>query len=208
MFLSLFNSFASAKNPPAVVCLQDPPFWRGRLPSFKGFSAFAPTAQDRRPRVAFYVSSVTLQEATVLPVFTDRSDVASLELHSPNLFGQGAGTLSIINCYSVWGDRESLHTVAPQHALPTPTHPTLVVGDFNIHQPLSDPLRVHSQAELHALFLYFLRAADLSYNMLNTPGVYTRFPLSSTLLLRLLPWLPFSSHGKPPSPQQVWITYP
>ena len=180
MFLSLFNSFVSAKNPPSVICLQDPPFWRGRLPSFNGFSSFSPSAHGRRPRVAFYVSSVTLEEATVLPVFTDRSDIASLEIHSSDLFGQGAGTLSIVKCYSVWGDRESLRTVAPQHALPVPSHPTLVVGDFNIHHPLSDPLRVHSQAKLHAFFLYFWPAADLGYSLLNTPGVYTRFSRSDT----------------------------
>ena len=125
-----------------------------------------------------HTQSVTLQEAPVVPLFTDRSDVASLELHSSDLFSQGTGTLSIINCYSVCGGRESLHTVAPQYTLPTPSHPTLVVGDFNIHHPLSDPLRTHSQAELHVSFPYFPRAADLGYNMLNTPGVYIRFPLS------------------------------
>ena len=53
------------------------------------------------------------------------------------------------------------------------------MGDFNIHHPLSDTLRIHSQAELHASFPYFSRAADLGYALLNTSGVYTRFPLSN-----------------------------
>ena len=155
VFLSLFNSFASARNPPSVVCLQDPPFCRNRLLSFEGFSSFAPPTIDRRPRMAFYVSSATLQETTVLPVFTGRSDIATLEIHSLSLFSQAAGVLSIVNCYSVWGDGDYLRTVAPPLAFPAPSHPTLIVGDFNIHHPLSDPLRTHSQAELHASFPYF-----------------------------------------------------
>ena len=122
MFLSLFNSFASAKNPTSVVCLQNPPFWGNRLPSFEGFSSFAPPTTNRCPRVAFYVFSATLQEATVLPVFTERSDVATLEIHSLRLFCQAAGTLSIVNCYNVWRDGESLCTVAHQFALRA--HPT------------------------------------------------------------------------------------
>src|SRR5713226_8338118 len=38
VFLSLFNSFGS--DVPFVVCLQDPPVWRGRLPSADGFVSF------------------------------------------------------------------------------------------------------------------------------------------------------------------------
>ena len=80
----------------------------------------------------------------------------------------------------MWAGNESLRTVAPLHALRTPLHPTLVVGDFSIHHPLSHPLSFHSQAELHPFFPYFSRTTDLGYNLLNTPGVYTHFPLSVT----------------------------
>ena len=61
MFLFLFNSFASAKLPPDVVCLQDPPFWHSRLPSFQNFTSFAPPAgSGGKPRVAFYICSFLL----------------------------------------------------------------------------------------------------------------------------------------------------
>ena len=52
-----------------------------------------------------------------------------------------------------------------------------MVGDFNIHHPLSDPLRSHSAEELATSFPYFSRSSELGYGLLNHPGVYTHFPL-------------------------------
>ena len=88
MFLSLFNSFASAKCPPDIVCLQDPPFWRSRLLSFQNYTSFAPPGgSGNRPKVAFYVSIYLLAQATVLPAFCDRPDVVALDVLGVDLFG-------------------------------------------------------------------------------------------------------------------------
>ena len=66
MFLSLFNSFGSAKYPPDIVCLQDPLFWRSRLPSFQNYTSFAPPGgSGNKPKVACYVSTHLLAQATV-----------------------------------------------------------------------------------------------------------------------------------------------
>jgi len=55
--------------------------------------------------------------------------------------------------------------------------PTLLVGDFNIHYPsvtrLEDTTFPNSRLPSH----YFSRAAEHGYTLLNTPGVYPRFPL-------------------------------
>jgi len=180
VFLSLFNSFASAKNPPLIVCLQDPPVWRNRLPSHSGFTSFAPSATGRRPRVAFYVFRSLIDMTTITPIFTGRSDIATLEITAPSLFGTTMKRFHIINSYSVWGKTATERTIAPTLALPFSSFPTLVVGDFNIHHPSADPLRKHNSSELKASFPYFSRAAEYRYTLLNIPGVHTHFPLQGS----------------------------
>jgi len=98
VFLSLFNSFASAKDPPLIVCLQDPPVWRNQLPSHSGFTSIAPSATGRRPRVAFYVFRSLIDMTTITPIFMGRSDIATLEITAPSLFGTTMKSFHIINC--------------------------------------------------------------------------------------------------------------
>ena len=87
MFLSLFNSFASALHLPDVVCLQDPSFQHFRLPFFNGFKSFCPPhTGGSKPKVAFYVSSMFLSYATVLRRFFDRPDVVALDFFGVDLF--------------------------------------------------------------------------------------------------------------------------
>jgi len=42
VFLSLFGSFTQLAHPPSIVALQDPPVYRGKLPSFNLFTVFPP----------------------------------------------------------------------------------------------------------------------------------------------------------------------
>src|SRR5437588_1765693 len=69
VFLSFFHSFATANAPPDIVCLQDPPVWRGRLSSFPGFQSFAPAIGGRPVKVACYICSVLLRTTGILPLF-------------------------------------------------------------------------------------------------------------------------------------------
>jgi len=131
VFLSLFNSFASALHPPDIVCLQHPPFWRSRLPSFGGFKSFCPPhSLGSQLRVAFYVSSSFLSYATVLPRFIDRPDVAVLDLFGIELFGGSFTQFRILNLYNLWSQRSSVRTVSPDLSFPDDGFPLLVVGDF------------------------------------------------------------------------------
>ena len=180
MFLSLFNSFASALHPPDVVCLPDPPFWRSRLPSFGGFKSFCPPhSPGSKPMVAFYVSSSFLSYATVLPRFFDRPDVAALDLFGVDLFGGSFTQYRILNLYNLGSQRSSVRTVLPDVSFPDDGFPLLVLGDFNIHHPFADPVRAYSRRDLAASFPYCCRAADLGFEHLNLPGVFTRFPWDS-----------------------------
>src|SRR5205807_6055830 len=89
VFLSFFYSFVTAKAFPDIVCLQDPPIWRGRLPSFPGFQSFAPAVSGHPARVACYVSSALLRAASILSLYQDGSDIMTLVVQGLDLFGSG-----------------------------------------------------------------------------------------------------------------------
>ena len=114
-------------------------------------------------------------------------------------------------------------TVSPLIAFPDLSHPTLLVGDFNIHHPLPDPLRYHSAEEPATSFSYFSRMAEVGLGLLNQPGVYTRFPLggascpsvldlsfaSPSLLPFCQTWdTPFPSTGSDHVPVQIIPSHP
>ena len=176
VFLFLFSFFVGLP-PVDIVMLQDPPSRKGFLPSFAGFKSFGPPTP--RPAVAFYVSWSFLSFYTVLPVGSSSlADVFNLDVYTPTCcFGTGSTKFRLTNVYSrsLPGSTKS---VDPPDALPDVDFLCLAAGDFNIHNLAVDPLRVISRSEEKASSLYFNRAADLAYSLLNTPGVYTRFPLS------------------------------
>src|SRR5437868_867935 len=101
----------------------------------------------------------------------------SLVCHALDLFGSGLPEFRIINLYSRVGSSPSARTISPEVAFPPSPLPTLVVGDFNIHNLMADPVRDYSPTEMSISFPYFSRATDLGFLLLNTPGIYTRFPL-------------------------------
>ena len=224
MFLSFFNSFASVKCPPDVVCLQDPHFWRSSLLSFQNYTSFAtPGGAGKRPGAAFYVSTHLLAQATVLPAFFDRPDVVALDVFGVDLFGKSFSYFRILNLYNLWTKRTSQMTVSQLVAFPKTSFPPHVVGDFNIHHPLPDPLRSHSADELATSFPYFSRSSELGFSILNEPGVYTRFPLgghghppvldlsfaSSSLLPFCQTWdTPLPSIGSDHVPVQIILSHP
>ena len=54
--------------------------------------------------------------------------------------------------------------------------PTIIVGDLNLHTSLTDPMRVLLSSARKNGETYMRRAALSGYTILNTPGIYTRFP--------------------------------
>ena len=129
--------------------------------------------------MAFYVSIYLLAQATVLPAF-DRPDVAALNVFGVDLFGKSLSHFRILNLYNLWTKRTSQMTFSTLVAFPVSSFHTLVVGDFNIHHPLPDPLRNHSAQERATSLAYFSRSSELGLGLLNQPGVYTRFHLGGS----------------------------
>jgi len=176
VFLSLFELFKGATTYPSIVVLQDPHVNKAHLPSFNGFKSFFPLG--RKPRVAAYVHMSFLSNFTVLPRFKEVDDVLALDISSDKpLFGPGFHSFRIINAYSTNTTNHRVHSVSPEVLFPDLGFPLLVLGDLNIHNPLSDPLRHFSHQEISSSTPYFEKAAKSGFALLNPPGEYTRFPL-------------------------------
>ena len=176
VFLSLFESFKEATPYPSLVLLQDPPVNKAHLPSFNGFKSFFPPV--RKPRVAAYVHMCFLSNYTVLPRFKGVDDILALDISSNKaLFGTAFNSFRVINAYSTNTVDHRVHSFQPEVVFPDLGFPHLVVGDLNIHNPLSDPLRHFSPREISFSTPYFEKAAVSGFALLNPPGEYPRFPL-------------------------------
>jgi len=128
--------------------------------------------------VAAYVHMSFLSNYTVLPRFIGVNDVLALDISSNEpLFGTGFHSFRVINAYSTNTANHTVHIVLPEVLFPDLGFPLLVVGDLNIHNPLSDPLRQFSPREILSSTPYFEKAAEAGFALLNPPGEYTRFPL-------------------------------
>jgi len=180
VFLSLFGSFTQLALPPSIVALQDPPVYRGKLPSFGSFVVFSPpTDRGCKPRVTFYVYSSFLATVSLLPRFFGRGDVMALDLFTlDGFFNPSTTGFMIINSYSTKGRLNNTRSVPPDVLFPESPLPTLTLGDLNIHHPTADPLRVFKEDEITTSTPYFDKATELGFTLLNVPGVFTRFSMS------------------------------
>ena len=180
MFLSLFGSFTQLAHPPSIVALQDPPVYRGKHPSFNLFTVFSPpTTGGCKPQVAFYVFSFFLASVSLLPRFFGRGHVMALDLFTPDgFFNPSTNGFTIINSYSTKGRSNNTRSVPPDIIFPSSPIPTLTLGDLNIYHPTADPLRTFKEDEIATSTLYFDRATDRGFSLLNTQGVFTRFSMS------------------------------
>ena len=178
VFLSLFSSLVGTLHAD-IVLLQDPPSSKGFLPCFTGFRSFAPSTT--RPGVAIYVSLRFCARYTILPCFYgDTPDAMYLDVHTPNgCFGTTASKFRHNNIYALVKEGHT-RSVSPETAFQQVDFPYLVAGDFNIHNPASDPLRIFSYSEELESAPFYTLASEWGFRLLNTPGVYTRFPLSGS----------------------------
>ena len=178
VFLSLFGSLVGTLHAD-IVLLQDPPSSKGFLPRFAGYKSFAPPAT--RPGVAIYVSSRFCTQHTVSSGFYEHTaDAMFIDIHTPNgCFGTTAPKFRLNNIYARAREGHA-RSVSPGTAFQQVDFPYLVAGDFNIHNPATDPLRIFSYSEELESAPFYSMASDRGFRLLNTPGIYTRFPLSGS----------------------------
>ena len=154
-FFPFFSPLLRPRYPLKLSACKTSLVWRGTLLSFSGFQSFAPTTYGRPAKVAGYVSSGLLRAASILPLFQDRSHIMTLVVHGLDLFGSGLPEFRIINLYSRAGSSPSARTISSDLAFPPSPLPTLVVGDFNIHNLMADPVSDYSPTEMSISFPYF-----------------------------------------------------
>ena len=178
MFLSLFGSLVGTHHAD-IVLLQDPPSSKSFLPQFNSFKSFAPPAA--RPKVAIYVSLCFCSQYSILPSFHQETlEAMYLDVYTPEgCFGTPAPKFRLNNIY---GREKGGHarTVSLRIAFQQCDFPYLVAGDFNIHNAASDPLRVFRYAEELESAPFYELASEPAFRLLNTLGIYTRFPLSGS----------------------------
>jgi len=161
------------------VALQDIPVWRNYPPVFRNYKCFFPPATDSyKPRVATYVHERLLNVISIHPLFFERGDLMAVNFHSPEgPFDSSHNLFRLYNAYSI--PNGHTRSISPVDLLPQHDFPTLVLGDLNIHHVPSDPTRWLSGYDQFISSPYFDRASSLLFSLLNTPGVYTRFPFTS-----------------------------
>ena len=177
MFLSLMSSLSSLPTTPMIVALQDPPVRNGKLPTFSSWKCFHPPY--KRPRVAFFVHPHLIASTSILPVPSPFDSLFSLDIFTPSaLFDFFFSRFRVTNAYSTHQRSPPYRTLAPLDLFPSLPFPLLVLGDFNIHHPFSDPLRAHGPREMSVSHPYFSLASERGFPLLNQPGVYTYFPFT------------------------------
>jgi len=124
---------------------------------------------------------VFLQEFAVLPFFLpETDDFMALDVYTPKgCFGLTSPRFRISHIYAR-PLPPAARSVSPETSLPAFEFPYLFAGDFNIHNAPSDPCWLLFSKEEKESAPYFNRATDLGDTLLNTPGVYTLFPVTGT----------------------------
>ena len=180
VFQLFFQDAGTSSRRPTFVLIQEPPLVRGAIPSFGGYVCFHPPLSLGRPRVATYVDSAVARGLTVASTPSPSPLLMEVTLSSPSGICTSAQTsLRVVNVYNPPRGAASLvPRFTPSDIFSPCTVATLVAGDFNLHHYTTDPSRAVSRRDYLASEPFFFMADLRGYSLLNTPGVYTRFPLS------------------------------
>lgn len=112
-----------------------------------------------------------------------------LDVFTPHgCFNSPALCFQIRNVYSRILERPPSLTVDLASALKDLEMSYLVPGDFNIHNPASDPFCVVPRMEGKVSASYYNRASDLGYALLNAPEVFTQYTLSGNCRPSVISW--------------------
>ena len=102
----------------------------------------------------------------------------AVNFHSlEGLFDTSHNLFCLYNTYSI--PNGHIRSVSPVDLFPQHDFPTLVFGDFNIYHSISDPTRLLMDHDEFIGSPYFNRASAYLFSLLNTPGIYTRFPFTN-----------------------------
>src|SRR6266481_1565393 len=187
VFLSLCSILKPLK--PDVIAVQDPYLFNDKPLNAPGFTLIFDHS-SRNPKVATYINNNLLKNSSYIMRPTRSPNTLSVTLYVQDQ------PFQIHNIYNTPWNSTSL---LGQEMFILSPFPTIVLGDFNLHSPLTDPLRHFSHEELRLSNPITDLAAERGYTLLNSPGLHTYFPhthrfRSSTLDLAFTN-LPFTKFG-------------
>jgi hypothetical protein len=164
-----------------VVAIQEPFLYNGYplwVPNYLLLSP--PVSPNYKIFTCFYIHSSFASSISFVPLFFDRGDFCGISItFSQASFNHHLSSLFLYNTYNrqcLWHTR----SVPPTTAFTKSHHPSMVVGDLNIHNPISDLDRTFSANELALSNPYFLTALHCDYTLLNDPGSFTRHSNAQT----------------------------
>jgi hypothetical protein len=164
VFLSLFSNLKFLK--PDIVAVQDPFLFNGRPLNTPGFTLIFDHSTPS-PKVATYINNNTLKFTSYITNPSRSPNTLSITIYIRDK------PFQIVNIYNTPWNPSAL---IPEEIFLLSTLPTIVLGDFNLHSPLADPLRHFRHREIRLSEPFFDLAADRGYQLLNTPGIHTHFP--------------------------------
>jgi len=148
------------------------------------FQDFCPSCPPppSRPWVAIYVSQTWNQHLSCSTVVHDSSERLSVDVFSPEgLFGSPHRSPRVTSRYLLHTNSSPYRSILPECFFSFLSYPHLLLGDFNLHNPLADPCRSLSEREFIISAPYLDVAFDVPFHLLNTPRVYTRLPFDTIL---------------------------
>ena len=188
VFQLFFQEVVTSMRRPSFVLIQEPPLVCGIVTSFSGFMCFHCPLSLGRLRVATYVDTTVARGLEVSSAPATSPLLMEVVLSSPSgICTPSQKALRIINIYNP--PRAAASTAprfTPSDIFPLGTAATQVAGDFNLHHCATDPTRAVSWKEYLTSDPFFSMADQQGFSLLNTPGVYTRFPLSGVGRLSVL----------------------
>src|SRR4030088_3077402 len=142
VFLSLFSNLKTFN--PDIIAVQDPFLFNGKPLNVPGFTLIF-NHSTLKPKVATYISNNTLKHTSYI----------TNPLRSPNLLSITIyikdQPFQIVNIYNTpWNNPALL----PEEIFLLSAFPTIVLGDFNLHSPLSDPLQHFSHRDIRLSELF------------------------------------------------------
>jgi len=156
-----------------LLCLQDPPLFQGSPLRTPGFQCYVSNIFGFKKRVATYVNLSLAKDFNYL-CFSPTVDVLRLVLSRNDgrpIVG-GFDSFSLINTYNRQVD--GVNTGKAADLFTDDFHPSLVVGDLNVHTLYTDPTRDMSSTECRKGEQYFRVAGLQGFDIINEPAVYTR----------------------------------
>src|SRR6266566_272979 len=148
ILLSLFSSFRNSSQP-AIVAIQEPFLYNGQPPAVPSYTLITPpTSSTEKVRCCFYIQTLFLNSISLVPLFFNRGDLCGLSISFPNTgFRRLFKSLTILNGYNSHINRFT-RSILPTEMFIKSNLPTLVLGDFNIRHPTTDPQRTFKRSEL------------------------------------------------------------